>query len=299
MLHILRIIWIAWLGWFFAAGVSFAWEYQGSARMLTNDFFADRKDRWRSGSYQAGFLWTAPTTARWVPEFLEFRLGAQVITPANLQNPEPDDRPLAGAIALGVHGHWEANGLDQSLGLDLVGIGPSTGLDDLLKAIHPKDQEPSKSVIADQIGDTLRPTLSFAVGRELPLRAVTFYPFVQGQLGAETLLRAGADVFWGPGWASAFPIRDEVTGFAMPWGRWDRSGLGIVLGADAAFVSDSVYLPSSRDYDLTEARLRARAGAVWRTKNVSLFYGATWLGEEFDAQPSPQVVGSINLSIRF
>ena len=73
----------------------------------------------------------------------------------------------------------------------------------------------------------------------------------------------------------------------------------MVLGADMAKVFDSVYLPESRGYELTDSRNRARLGFHWQGKKNAFFYGVAWLGEEFESQRESQVTGAIRFDVKF
>jgi len=50
---------------------------------------------------------------------------------------------------------------------------------------------------------------------------------------------------------------------------------------------------------ILSVRQRVRAGMVYEGDRFGLFYGATWLGREFEAQRESQIVGSVRLSLRF
>ena len=76
-------------------------------------------------------------------------------------------------------------------------------------------------------------------------------------------------------------------------------GTSFVLGGDVAYVSDSVYLPSGYGFDIEDTRARLRAGVHWQGTRASLFYGLTYLSEEFSTQPEGQVTGSIRVKFRF
>jgi hypothetical protein len=50
----------------------------------------------------------------------------------------------------------------------------------------------------------------------------------------------------------------------------------------------------------TEVRKRVRLGLHWQGENnTAVFYGMTWLGEEFDGQAGGQVIGSARLNLWF
>ena len=124
-------------------------------------------------------------------------------------------------------------------------------------------------------------------------------PFVEIQAGAETLARIGGDLQFGRLGLDELMLRDTTTGQRYRVNRGAGTGLAFVLGADIARVEHSIYLPSSDGFVLTNSRKRVRAGVHWQGEKSSVFYGLTWLGEEFKAQPEAQVVGSVRLNIKF
>jgi len=64
-------------------------------------------------------------------------------------------------------------------------------------------------------------------------------------------------------------------------------------------MGQSIYFPDDRGPDMLDSRTRLRAGVVWQNAGNSVFYGMTWLSEEFDTQDEPQVVGSIRMNFEF
>ena len=66
-----------------------------------------------------------------------------------------------------------------------------------------------------------------------------------------------------------------------------------------AYVEDSVYLPDNIGVDLKNNRYRLRAGVNWQGATSSVFYGLTYLSEEFENQPEGQLVGSVRLKFEF
>lgn len=277
----------------------------GIAFSMTNDFFGDRHDRWRTGSmmmsYVRGPAWDGTAPAGF-GDLIEFRLMSQVIAPVDLITPNPTDRPYAGAISLGVHTHMERRGIEMALGADLVVIGPQTGISSLHDDLHELfgSTRPSSAMLAGQIADTIRPTLVAEVGRSFDLGpSARLRPFVEARAGDETLLRLGADLIFGPAGRGELLVRDPVTGQRSRVVANAEPGFSFLLGADIAYVADSVYLPSSRGYTLSDHRDRLRAGLYWQGRRTGLFFGMTYLGEEFTAQPESQVVGTLQLKVTF
>lgn len=277
----------------------------GYGRLISNDAIGDGQDRWRTGSVtmsQAwGYSWdgTAPSQ---FGALLETRIQAQIIGPGNLVAVKPADRPYAGALAIGVHTHVNTRGLEYALGIDLVVIGPQTRLDQLHKELHQLFDKPAPSdaVLALQIANQIRPTAVVEIGRSFRIsQALDIRPFVELRAGDETLARIGADVTIGSVGKGELLSRESITGQRYRLIYRSSPGFSFVVGGDMAYVSDSVYLPQDRGYQLTDRRDRLRAGVHWQGENASAFYGLTYLGREFESQSEGQVSGSIRIKLRF
>lgn len=277
----------------------------GYGYLLTNDFIGDGQDRWRTGSIASSRVWGRDWTGAPPAGFgdlIELRLGAEIIAPDNLEAPDPADRPYAGALSVGLHSHFQNRGLDLSVGGDLVFVGPSTGLDGFHNAVHSVVGSPDISDTArdGQIGNGIYPTVVVEAGRSFALGDSVLRPFVEGRAGAETMVRAGFDMRWGGLEQGSLLVRDPVSGQQYRAIDGGVAGTGFVLGADVAHVADSVFLPSDRGYDLRDTRVRARAGVEWRNDTGGgVFYGLSYLGEEFEGQGEGQFVGSFRAHFRF
>ncbi|PWE29440.1 DUF2219 domain-containing protein [Maritimibacter sp. 55A14] len=279
----------------------------GIGTIFDNDAMGDGDDRWRSGSFAISHF-RGPEWRGKLPEapgsFIEWRFRSEIITPENVSGTAiTSDRRYVGVLSAGLHTHFQRNGAEVSLGADIVAIGPQTGLDDFQDAVHDLigTSEPRSAV--NQIGNDIVPTVTLEVGRELALAGnghVRFRPFVEAQAGIETLVRIGGDFTFGGTGMGAFRMRDVVTGQRIDGviGTAD-TGLSFLVGGDIAYVADSFYLPSRLGFDLTETRNRLRAGLQYDGEIASVFYGVTWLGEEFEAQPESQVVGTIAINLNF
>ncbi|MDA5557198.1 lipid A-modifier LpxR family protein [Shimia sp. MMG029] len=280
-------------------------SYLGFGNLLVNDAIGDGKDRWRSGSYGTSRVWgygwdgALPEAAG---DILELRLGGEVIAPESITNPAPSDRPFAGMLSAGVHTHFQRSGTEFALGGDLVAIGPMTKLDEFQNAIHNLiGIDPSSpEVRAMQIPNTWRVRGVAEMGREMQVGGQTrLRPFVEARAGDESLVRAGFDVTIGNFGEGELLVRDWVTGHRYRTIRNHQAGWSLVAGADVAHVFDSVYLPEARGYELEDMRSRVRAGVHWRGEKHHVFYGLTWLSEEFAAQEGSQLVGAIKLDFKF
>lgn len=277
----------------------------GYGRLANNDLYGDRADRWQTASLATSRVWGQGWDGT-LPErpldLLELRIGVQLMAPENLRSPAPGDRPYAGALSLGLHSHFALRGVEVALGGDLVATGPQTRLGELQTAFHDTRpiKPPTRSVLSRQVENGLHPTLVAELARGLALGASGHLrSFVETRWGAESLVRAGADLRFGSVGQGELLVRDPVTGHRYRTIKAADSGTALILGADLARVGRSVYLPADRGHDLTGSRKRVRAGVHWQGERRSLFYGLTWLGPEFDAQRSGQTLGSLRIDLAF
>lgn len=277
----------------------------GYGRLFTNDYFADQKDRWRSGSFASSRIWgygwdgTLPAQPGSV---LELRLGAEIIAPSNLVRPARGDRPYAGVLSAGLHTHFRRAAVDISLGADLVAVGPQTGLDAFQSELHGilGLDRPSDRTRAAQIPDAFHPTLVVEAGHNLALSAATrLRPFVEARAGVETYARAGFDLTIGTLTQDDLLVRDPVSGNRYRTIPGRRSGYAVVLGADVAAVDQSAYFPASSGVALRDQRNRYRAGLHWQMGRAHGFYGLTYLDKEFEGQTEGQLTGSLRVSLQF
>lgn len=276
----------------------------GFGRLFTNDVIGDGHDRWRTGAYVVSWLRAreGQTERGAFGEVLEYRFGASIITPASLLAPAPGDRRYVGVLSFGVHSPFQRGALEMSAGVDLVMTGPQTGISGFQEQMHRifGATQPAAAVIANQIPDRIMPTAVVEAARPIRFGNATLRPFVEAQAGAETFVRIGGDLLFGPGFTQGVVLRDGPTGQLYQGARADTdNGLSFLLGADVAHVVHSAYLPTSDGYELSDMRARARAGVQWQGERFGAFYGLTWLGEEFETQSTGQVVGSLNVQINF
>ena len=280
-------------------------ERIGYGRLITNDDLADGQDRWRSGSFASSRIWGngwGGVLPQRPGEILELRLGAEIISPENLVNRAPDDRPYAGALSAGLHTHFMRGGAEIALGADLVFLGPQTRLDRLQGAFHDlvNVSKASAQTRATQVGNAIHPTLVAEAGREVFLQGnTTLRPFVEARAGVETLVRAGVDMTIGNLGQGDLLIRDSTSGHRYRTMPDAGDGVAFVLGADLASVADSAFLPSSSGVLPRDTRGRLRAGVHWQGGPATLFYGLTYLGKEFQGQDEGQVIGSVRIDINF
>ncbi|WP_339760610.1 lipid A-modifier LpxR family protein [uncultured Sulfitobacter sp.] len=281
-------------------------EYLGYGRLITNDYLGDLQDRERTGAVSSSRVWGPEWTGALPKEFgelIELRLGVEVLAPANLTRPSAGSRPWAGAVSAGIHTHFKPKDIEYAVGASLYVTGPQTGLGSLQRELHELigDPPPTDSTLDNQIENGFHPTVLVEVARTIPLgENIGLRPFIEGQAGIETMMRAGFDVTFGSAARDAFLVRDSTSGHRYKVIQNAKTeGYSFVAGADVAYVSDSTFLPENRGYMLTDHRDRVRLGVHWQGKKTSIFYGATWLGKEYEAQPDDQVVGSLRINFSF
>ncbi|MES0825831.1 lipid A-modifier LpxR family protein [Ruegeria sp. SCP11] len=280
-------------------------ELVGFGWLFTDDLVGDDHDRWQTSSLNLSWIlargWNGDLPEAF-GDVIEIRAYTQMISPEDLVNPSPTDRQYAGILSLGAYSHFQKRSAQYTVGAELVAVGPQTGVDSLQSEFHKLigSTPPSKAVLDDQIPNDFYPTAVVEIGREWEFgRNTRFRPFVSLRAGDETLARVGMDVTIGQVGRSELLIRDKITGQRYRTMRTGPKGVSGIFGFDAAYVADSAYIPDSGTVSLKHERYRARLGFNWEAKYGTLFYGATYLSEEFDQQPESQVVGSINFKISF
>lgn len=282
------------------------WQNLGHGRLMTNDYFGDGKDRWRTGAWTSSRVWGSGWDGH-VPrafgELIELRLSSEIFAPDNLARAVAGDRPYAGALSIGGHTHFKVRGFDAAVGVDLVVTGAGTGLGSFQRSVHKilDVRQPSRATLDGQIPGGVHPTLVTELAHDLALAPnLRLRPFIEARAGAETMLRGGADLTFGAVGIRDLLVRESVTGHRYRVIHDPQaSGFSFLLGADMAHVTDSIFLPQENGFDLTDSRDRLRAGVHWQGARASAFYGLTYLGEEFEAQKEGQIVGSIRINLSF
>ena len=280
-------------------------ETIGWGRFFNNDYIGDRKDRWHSSSYTISRLrgpeWTGSLPDQF-GEILEFRFRAENITPETLSAPAAKDRRYAGVMSFGYHSHQKWRGDELSLGADLVLVGPQTGLSRFQDYVHDglglPDGKPSYDT---QFANDARLSGTAELGRQIALGdRLTLRPFLEGQIGFETMARAGVDLTLGNLGKGGLMLRDVNTGqrYSAVQGV-EGKGFSLTLGGDVARVASSYLLPEGGAVTASPTRTRARAGLNWQGEKSFVFFGATYLSPEFKEQSEGQTLGSLSLLVRF
>ena len=278
-------------------------EVLGRARLFTNDLIGDGRDRWRSGAYSVstvrGQEWTGQLPLR-MGQIMEYRFRGETIAPANLNAPVVGDRLYAGVLSVGAHTYFDWNGYEVSAGADIMVMGEQSGVGGFQEAIHDMFSLPSSNVENFQVENGVYLHATLEIGREFDMGEARVRPFLELQAGVETMARAGFDLTIGDYGAGGLRLRDSTTGqrISAVDGGID-SGFSFLVGGDVAYVDSSRYLPSDRGYEVEDMRYRARAGVNYAFGSSNVFYGLTYLSEEFVGQPEGQTVGSVSFGVEF
>ncbi|MFD1910687.1 lipid A-modifier LpxR family protein [Halodurantibacterium flavum] len=273
-------------------------EYIGSARIASNDFIGDGKDRWRTGSYRLSFGFTPPASGPGVGyiRMIEFRLGAEVIAPEKLSRPHEADRRYAGILNVGVRAHGTVGRrIYLTSGLEIYVVGPQTNLYRVHEAIHNAfGMAYSERAAELQIDDATYLATNHEAAWTVQLGPLVARPFIEAHLGMETYLRGGVDLISG-GWdVSRFVTRDMTTGHLMPFGQ-NQQRITYVAGIDWAHVAESDLL----EHQVRRDRLRRRLGVHVHNEGSKLFVGMAYLGPEGINQRGGQRVGSVSITFAF
>lgn len=281
-------------------------ETLGFGRLFNNDQIGDIDDRWRTASYAYSIVrgpeWEGQTPSA-PGAILEYRLRSEIIAPQRLNGPLSDDRAYVGALSAGMHTHFNRGGADISGGVDLVVLGPQTGVADFQDWVHDVVDAPnvSNAMLANQVPNSFHPTALGEVAYPVRMSdTAQIRPFVQGQYGVEDILRVGVDVIIGSVGQNDLWLRDSASGHLYSGVESRGVGNSVVMGFDYGMVGDSAYFPASFGTVAEDTRLRARAGLHSRFgERISFFYGVTYLTEEYVGQSEGQLIGSLKLNLNF
>ncbi len=284
------------------AAVAQGRETLGVGIVSSNDILGDGADRWRTGAFQISVLrgpaWTGVLGAP--GSVMEYRFRGEIVAPDNLSTPSADDRPYVGALWAGAHTHFDWRGFDVSAGADVVAVGEQTGLRGLHSSIHDMFSQPDLDVENVQIEDGFYLHGTLEIARDIAFSGGAIRPFMELQAGARDLARVGMDVTFGSFGEDGLRLRSPVTGQRVEGVTGpDDGGLSFLVGGDWAYVNRSIYLPASSGISVEESQYRLRLGVNYGFGSANLFYGLTYLSEEFVGQNEGQLVGSLTLGILF
>ena len=260
-------------------------------------------DRWRSAGFGVhavrGESWSGSLPM--LPfEIIEYRFRLEVMAPDNLRRPDSDDRLFAGSLWAGAHTHLAWRGFEVTAGADLVITGEQSGVRRLQANIYDWLGDSEVNVEDHQVDDGIYLHGTGELAKTMALGWGELRPFFEVQAGVENLLRVGADLTVGGLGQGGLRIREPITGQRIASiSTIADGGWSFLAGADVAFVARSIFLPESRGYTVEPMRYRLRAGANYGFANRNLFYGLTYMSEEFSIQTEGQFLGTVSLMRRF
>lgn len=219
----------------------------GTARIFTNDYLGDGEDRWRTGAYAISKMRAISEWDGRFPEafgeMVEWLFRTDILAPSNLVDGAEDDRRYAGTLTFGLHTYFNRQTVDYSLGLDLVAVGPSTGVGSFQKAFHNLVGAPEpKGTLDDQLEDDIMPTISGSASKQIRLNEKTsFSAYAEFRAGDETFARIGVDYHYGLVGQNNLWLRD--VGIGQPYRATFEhvSGVSFLLGGDVAYIGASKY----------------------------------------------------------
>jgi len=267
---------------------------------MTNDGFGDLGDRWQTGSYQQSFFFADGDQG--IDQVLEYRLRAQVVSPW-YDSYLFDDLPYANSLAIGAVWHAEMALFDTKFGGEFIITGDQTGLDHVQYTIHDIggfDNAYDPRTRKDQrLGDDFHLKFEGEASGDIQITDYAMArPYVSAEMGAETGIRIGTDFIFGSmaNDDSQFWTRDIVTGQVLST-NMHRPGISLIAGVDFGHVESTYLIPQGADVEAEHARVRGRLGVQGGIGPVSVFFGQSWLSEEYVGQPDTQRIGP--LSVRF
>ncbi len=275
-----------------------------NSSFFTNDFFGDGRDRWRSASYTIFFGFEGDNTGGIAHDL---RARAEIISPWGARDqPTNGDRPYVGMLGFGIFANDSYGDLQYSAGVEVLFTGEQTNIADFQQGFHdltgiagylPEDMP------HEHVGDSVTGMVSAEIARAYTLSDnFSVRPFVGAQAGYETFGRVGVDLLI-DGYANAQRyVRDPVSGFLQPSSpeRVHRmTDMSFLLGADYTYVTHSEFFPDWSNVEMTNSRIRARAGVQIRIRKVSTFFGFTYLSKEFESQVESQTIGVLSLEFPF
>jgi Uncharacterized protein conserved in bacteria (DUF2219) len=278
-------------------------EQLGFSRFLVNDALGDGKDRWQTGSYVMSIV-KGPKNAslhhKDPGRIWEFRVSASIISPSSLSSQGEPDRPYVTTIGIGARNHFDVGSIDGFIGVDLYAIGPQTHLDQFHADFHEILGIRPPLGIENQLANDFYPTLILEVGDAIELGpSATLRPFLEAQIGIESLVRAGLDVTLNTSGNVDLWLRERVTGQRyVGAGMESGSSFALTLGADIARVLDSAFFPSGGP-TMEGTRNRVRVGMFWTEQDTVIGIGLSTLSPEFVGQAGRQVVGSVQIQFQF
>ena len=294
--------------------------------ILWNDRLGDGKDRYKSGGLTQSWLvpqsrisgepWIADQAAA-----LEVQIRGLVITPDNTAAATAD-RPYAQYLAAGVFlrtfgranpvFHDGALSAENRIGIEIGYQGDPLPLFEIQEALHGiSGMGPMARTDAGTLDSSVLVNLEVKRTWRLHVDAerhdVDVAPFAQISAGLrENSARIGADLIHGASLTARTWNHDPAIGALIPGGSKRRDGVNWFawFGGDVAIVASDALLDGGFlvDGPATNAErfsARLRAGAMAEFPGFALSYSITWLSPEFEEQDQGQLIGAVQLKLRY
>ena len=299
-------------------------EFAGLITQIENDLWGGSDENYTSGLRA---LYAVPSPTEWLDaDLLTISVAQLIFNPTDIYRkvPDPDDRPYAGYLHLGLALHnidWGLRRRD-SFGLDLGVVGPSSLGESAQKAYHDvKDIDPPIGW-EEQIKDEpiaqlsyeiqIRPSYVDTPDRDgwgwdnLVLGAATIgNGFIYAEAGTE--VRAGLNL--APRWATSLVSPGAAASSPLPWAEGIVAGkpklsVETFAGARGRLVGRDITLDGntfrdSNRLDKNYAVADLYAGAGWGYGWFSMTFTEAYRSPEFEGQDGGQFFGSLTVNIRF
>ena len=276
--------------------------YSGEVGSLTNDYFGDGHDRWRTGSYQRSYLSDRFDTVGL--GVIELRARSEIITPWKPSEQPDGDAPFSTLLGFGGFMHGSLATIDLRLGAELLLLGDATGLENIQSIAH--EIIGVETSFDDKRDEMPRGENGLSARAELEVsKSIRFgtsslaRPYVGLKFGADESATLGVDLVTGSLALADIWTRDAVTGRLITPQADRLSGVSVVGGWDMSQVERSVHIPSGSSATIETFQTRARLGVQFETGIANLFIGQAWLSPQFKDQAEGQRVGMLSVAFDF
>lgn len=295
---------------------------------IWNDRIGDGKDRWKTGGMTQSYVFPQHifSDSPWFPgtaAALELNVRGLLMTPDDTSTNKVNlkDRPYAQYAAAGLYLRTISHpqmihasfGMQQEdkVGFEVGWQGEPLPLYEVQKAVHDMTGSGGtpgnmSDIIQSELMVNLEGRHTWRYHWDGARRDTEIAPFVQGSLGMrETSVRVGADLILGSALEGRTWGNDLATGALLSGASMPRKGFSwaVFAGADLGYVAHDAFLDGGfavNGPSVPREKLvpRARVGVLLDYDHVGIGFSMNWLGKEFKAQKSGQVIGALQLKLR-
>lgn len=277
-------------------------DYRGEVGSLTNDYFGDGHDRWRSGSYQRSY-YSEGRRSQWA-DGIELRARSEIVTPWTPSRQPGGDVPYSTALGAAVLLHNRVLGFDTRLGGEVLLMGDASGMERVQSTFHDTLEmgssfDPSRHDL-DRVENGVALRFGSEIGRVVTLGPTHMLrPYIDASFGADQSAGAGLDFVAGPLAGARIWTRDVVTGRLLTPQVNQIGGTSWVAGWDVRAVEKSVHFPDHSAVTLAPIQKRARIGVQVSSGVANFFFGQAWMSPTFEEQAEPQRLGMLSVAFIF